>query len=197
MSRRRFLAAAAVTGSAVITGMTMSPRAAASVAPSTGGSWHGRESANGWPLLDQAHWHALEGSGQKVALADGDAALILTYVARRFHYEIDELRPGDLYGHMTSGDVEESYESNYLSGSALAIRPQAYPAGVTGGLYAAELVVVRDILAELDGAVTWGGAFSRPKESHFELAYPPAHPTLSAAAHTITKQAGGVGRAGA
>lgn len=31
-------------------------------------------------------------------LTGGAAALLLTYVARRFHYEIDQLRAGDLTG---------------------------------------------------------------------------------------------------
>jgi hypothetical protein len=196
MSRRRFLgAAAAVTGTAAAAAMV--PSGAAQAAPARAGSWHGRRSANGWPVLAQAGWQAIEGSGQQVRLAGGDAAVILTYVARRFHYEIDQLRPGDVHGHATSLRVEESYESNYLSGSALAIRPQAYPVGVQGGLYPAELVVVRDILAELDGAVAWGGDFHRPKESHFEIAYRPGHPGVEGAVRKITGSAAGPGVEGA
>src|SRR4051812_17396538 len=101
----------------------MVPVGAAQAAPRT-------QSANGWPLLKEANWHTVEGSGQQVRLADGAPALLLTYVARRFHYEIDQLRDGDLHGYAPGAPAEADYESNYMSGTALTIRPQAYPLGV-------------------------------------------------------------------
>jgi hypothetical protein len=93
----------------------------------------------------------------------GDAALLLTYVARRFHYEIDQLRAGDLTGFTPTVAAGPAYETNHRSGTALAIRPHAYPSGVRGGFYPQELVVIRDILAELAGTVAWGGDFDQPK----------------------------------
>lgn len=195
MSRRRFLAVVAAGAGAVAVG-TLEPTAEARAA-TTGGSWSGRESANGWPVLARADRHPIEGSGEQVALAGGAAAVILTYVARRFHYEIDQLRPGDVQGHRAGAPVTQVYESNYLSGSALAIRPQAYPLGVRGGLYPGELVVVQDILAEFDGVVAWGGDFPVPKESHFEIAYGPRDPRVSAAAHRVTGWTEGPGGQGA
>lgn len=195
ISRRRLLGATAVvTGAAVASALVPSVGHAASPEVRT---WRRSRSANGWPVLASADWHDIEGSGQKVALASGDAAVILTYVARRFHYEIDQLRPGDVHGHTTVAQVAEAYESNYLSGSALAIRPQAYPVGVSGGLYPRELVVIRDILAELDGVVAWGGDFERPKESHFEIAYPPGDRRVSAMAQRISEWTRGPGGKGA
>lgn len=192
MSRRRFLAAAAaITGATVVTTIS-----AAEAAPAEPGAWRASTSANGWPVLAQAGWHAIEGSGQQVRLAD-DAAVILTHVARRFHYEIDQLRTGDVHGHVATLQITERYESNYLSGSALAIRPLAYPVGVAGGLWPRELVVVRDILAELDGVVAWGGDFDRPKESHFEIALKPGDARVKGAVRRITGWAGGAGGQGA
>lgn len=185
ISRRRFLGATA----AVTLVATLLPDGAAQAAPVPAGKttrWRGRHSANGWPILGQADRYPLEGSGLHVELADGDAAVILAQIARRFHYEIDQLRDGDVHGFVQSRNVEQAYESNYLSGSALAIRPRAYPVGVKGGLYPRELIVVRDILAELDGAVAWGGDFASPKESHFEIAHPPGHAKVTAAARRIT-----------
>jgi hypothetical protein len=88
-------------------------------------------------------------------------------------------------GHRTSRTVRRSHESNYLSGTAIAIRPYAYPLGVRGGLYPHELVVVRDILAELDGAVAWGGDFDAPQESHFEIALGPSHPKVRGVARKL------------
>ncbi|GAA4306366.1 hypothetical protein GCM10023086_24570 [Streptomyces venetus] len=82
--------------------------------------------------------------------------------------------------------ISEEYESNHLSGTAIAIRPRSYPVGVKGGgLYPNELVVVRDILAELDGVVRWGGDFTPAKESHFEIGVKPGHPRLKGVARKI------------
>ena len=155
------------------------------VATPRGRVWHGGRSDNGWPILEKAERFDIEGSGQSVRLVEGDAATILLSVARRFHYEIDQLREGDVVGHSTSRRVRERYESNHLSGTAIAIRPHAYPAGVKGGLYPHELVVVRDILAELGGVVVWGGDLKTPKESHFQIAQPPGHPLVESVARRI------------
>ncbi|WP_432973856.1 hypothetical protein [Dactylosporangium sp. CA-233914] len=175
VSRRLLLAAAlASAGAAAL------PAGRAHAAPP---GWRRSTSANGWPILNQAAWHPIEGSGQSVRLADGAPAVILTYVARRLHYEFDRLRPGDIVG--MTGPVTVDYESNALSGTAFTFRVHAYPLDVRGGLYPAELAVVRDILAELAGAVTWGGDATRPKESHFQIAHPPGHSELRRAAGRI------------
>ncbi|MFH8589967.1 hypothetical protein ACH4GP_37295 [Streptomyces celluloflavus] len=125
-------------------------------------NWSGKQSDNGWPVQDTAKSFDIEGSDQKVPLTDGDVATALTYVARRFHYEIGSLRDGDVHGWTKDHTVMETYESNYLSGSAITVRPLCYPVGSKGNLYPNELVVVRDILAELDGVVAWGGDFDKP-----------------------------------
>ncbi|MEU5092348.1 hypothetical protein [Streptomyces sp. NPDC021356] len=93
--------------------------------------------------------------------------------------------------------MREPYESNHLSGTALVIRPAAYPLGVEGGLYPRELTVARDILAELDGVVAWGGDFTVPKESHFEIAYAPGHPKVKGVARKIDGWNTGPGNEGA
>ncbi|MFD9837296.1 hypothetical protein [[Kitasatospora] papulosa] len=195
------LAGAAIGATTALAGLPGTAYATPAVPPAagapTGRRWPGARSANGWPVLDEADLLPIEGSGRSVRLAGGDAAVILLHVARRFHYEIDQLREGDVTGHRTARTVAEDYESNYLSGTALAIRPLAYPTGVKGGLYPHELVVVRDILAELDGAVTWGGDLAAPKESHFELAHKPGHPKIKGVARTIRGWKEGPGNAGA
>lgn len=197
LSRRRLLAAGATTGAAVA--LSICSGGTAQAAPAVPGArpWRDATSANGWPVLAAADWYPIEGSGQRVRLADADAAVLLTHVARRIHYEIDRLRAGDVHGHTGDALVSASYESNYLSGSAIAIRPQAYPLGVGGGLFPAELIVVRDILAELDGAVAWGGDFDRPKESHFEIAFRPGHPRVTAVVRNVRGWRDGPGGEGA
>ncbi len=195
--RRGVLVAGAALGAGTaLTALPGVAQAAENAAPA-GRRWSAARSANGWPVLDEAQPLPIEGSGRSVRLAGGDAAVILLHVARRFHYEVDQLRAGDVTGHSTHRTVTEDYESNYLSGTALAIRPHAYPVGVKGGLYPRELVVVRDILAELDGVVAWGGDFRTPKESHFEIAYKPGHPKVKGVARMIRGWQQGPGNEGA
>jgi hypothetical protein len=173
------------------------PAAAADAENASGGTWAGSRSANGWAILTEATSYDIEGSGRSVRLAGGDTATILLHVARRFHYEIDQLRPDDVHGHRTSFRVREPYESNYLSGTAIEIRPLAYPLGAKGGFYADELVVIWDILAELDGAVAWGGGFATPKESHFEIALKAGHHKVKSVARKIAGWNAGQGGGGA
>ena len=118
----------------------------------------------------------VEGTGLTVRLLAGPAAAALVYVARRFHYEIDTLRPGDLVGDP--------------AGTAIDIRPGWYPAGVSGGLFPHQLIVVRDILAECDGLVRWGGdRAADPVESRFELAVSASDPRVGALADRLGRRA--------
>lgn len=194
LTRRHFVGATAgFAGAVTIGSLGTSPASAA--ARET--AWTGHRSANGWEVLPEAKNFPIEGSDQSVHLAEGDAATILLYVARRFHYEIDQLREGDVRGHRTSRRIRERHESNYLSGTAVEIRPQSYPLGVKGGFYPPEMIVIRDILAELDGVLAWGGDFKTPKESHFEIAYKRGHPKVKGAARKIEGWNTGPGNEGA
>ncbi|MEU7588177.1 hypothetical protein AB0A95_17980 [Micromonospora sp. NPDC049230] len=183
ISRRSLLTAAALAGSVA----AVAPAASAAAAPRR---WTKARSANGWPITERTAWYSIEGSGLRVRLAAGAPAAILVYVARRLHYELDQLSPGDVVGVPASKTVTEDYESNGLSGTAVTFRARAYPLGVTGGFYEAELVVIRDILAELDGVVAWGGDFRRPKEAHFQIAHGPGHPALLLTASRVLDNSG-------
>jgi hypothetical protein len=135
--------------------------------------WTRSRSANGWPVLDSFETVTVEGSGVVVPLAGGVPATILTHLARRFHYEIDTLRDGDLRGGTTDRSVLVAEQSNYLSGTALEVRPGSYPVGQRGNLFPNELVVIEDMLAECEGVVGWGGDLSVPMEGHFQIDLPP------------------------
>ncbi|MFJ8440060.1 hypothetical protein [Kitasatospora griseola] len=58
-------------------------------------------------------------------------------------------------------------ESNQSSGTAVQIRPGSYPSGVRGGFYPLEVLTIRDILADCEGVVRWGGDDRVPDESLF------------------------------
>lgn len=150
-----------LTGALALGALGGTPAVAAEGGAASPTAWKGDRSANGWEILDKAPSHGIEGSGRTVRLREGDAATLLLHVARRFHYEIDQLRAGDVRGHRDGAKVREAFESNYLSGTPIEIRPLAYPLGAEGGFYPQELVVIRDILAELDGAAGAGAVRGR------------------------------------
>ncbi|WP_285773564.1 M15 family metallopeptidase [Microtetraspora sp. NBRC 13810] len=149
-----------------------------------------KRSANGWPIVDKLDEHKIEGSDLAVSVAGGPAAVILLHVARRFHYEVDHLKPEaseEVVGYLPSGKFVQQYESNHSSGTAIAIRPNSYPTGVSGSFFPHELVVIRDILAECEGVVRWGGDERVPKESHFQIDVRPDDERLAALAEKISK----------
>ncbi|MER8017778.1 hypothetical protein ACIQ7S_00220 [Streptomyces griseoluteus] len=184
LTRRQALGLAA--GITAGTFVTTSPSAQA--APQTSG-WRGRRTQNQWPVVDADHTETsrIEGTNVSVPLLKGDVATVLLYVARRFSYEIDTLRPGDVQGHSTDRAVGVDFESNRLSGTALTIRPLFYPLGAQkgSGLSDLEKAVVADILADCQGVVGWGGTADPVKESHFQIDLGPGDPALATLAARI------------
>ncbi|MGK5627150.1 hypothetical protein [Streptomyces sp. URMC 123] len=165
-------------------------RGTGQAAPDT---WTRSTSENGWPVTGvsgDVKAAKIEGSNAPVVIRTGEVATVLLYVARRFHYEIATLEPGDVVGHVTEREVHAAYESNHLSGTALAIRPGSYPGGVKDGFFPHQQVVIRDILAECDGVVRWAGDDAkRPKESHFQIDVPPGDARLHKLAARFRLQA--------
>ncbi|WP_030419382.1 hypothetical protein VM636_17495 [Streptomyces sp. SCSIO 75703] len=152
-------------------------------------AWRGRRTQNRWPVIDDSHTDTfrIEGTSVNVPLLKGDVATVLLYVARRFAYEIDMLRPGDVQGHTDHRAVGAGFESNYLSGTAIAIRPLFYPLGAQRGTGVSDLekVVVADILADCQGVIRWGGHAKPVKESHFQIDVRPGDPGLASLARRI------------
>jgi hypothetical protein len=136
-------------------------------------------SPNGWPINLRSDaggsvWtRPVPGTGFSVQLSIGLPELILVHVIRRFHYEISTLGAGDVMGFAQAIGLR-GHELNHASGTAIDIRPGHYPVGTRGGFYPNELIVLRDILAECEGVVLWGGDFAKPNEAHFHIDLPPA-----------------------
>ncbi|WP_326786014.1 hypothetical protein [Streptomyces sp. NBC_00151] len=169
------------------TGALLAGGAGAAVAAPRERAWRGARSQNGWPIDGRTATFRIEGTNVDVRLAKGDASTVLLYVARRFAYEIDMLRSGDVQGHGTDRQVGAPFESNHLSGTAIAIRPLFYPldADEATGMSEQERTVVRDILADCQDVVAWGGDLRPVKESHFQINVPPGDPRLSRLAQRI------------
>lgn len=197
-SRRRLLGAGAATAAGLALATVGSPaRAAGQPKPLPKArqvklpedkEWSGRKSANGWAILAEATKHRVQGAPNlTVKLATGPAATVLLYVVRRYVYEIDMIRPEELLGHIADRKVGAAFESNYLSGTAVAIQPMLYPLGGTAanGMNEATVTVVEDILADVGEVVAWGGELNALKQSHFHIATPPNDRRLEALADRI------------
>lgn len=172
ITRRGFLGAAAGAGVLALVPATQ--------AHATGQT--DDQSANGWPIEPAAiATFRIEGSTAEVALRQGYAAAVLLHIARRWHYEIAPLDTGEgggVEGHTTHRTAGPAYESNYLSGTAIALHPTAYPTAGSERLYTHHEAIVRDILVDCAGTVVWGGDLKPTKFSHFQLATSVSDPAL-------------------
>ncbi|WP_328664886.1 hypothetical protein [Streptomyces sp. NBC_00328] len=183
LSRRTLLSrTAAVVGATVLasfSGNVLPAHAAATLgeAQVPGGTATGRPSLNGWETENSADdggdiWtRPVSGTPlDGVQVRMGDIETVLVHVVQRFHYEIDPLRRDDVVGWRRPGTIRnELAESNLASGTAVQIRPGFYPSGQRGGFFSNQLVIVRDILADLEGVVRWGGDDKWPDEALFYI----------------------------
>ncbi|MFG3054157.1 hypothetical protein ACGFZP_24815 [Kitasatospora sp. NPDC048239] len=206
ISRRGVLKGTAATGLLVAGAGAVSAQPAAA-APRTGaaadraqagaapqpGVRNARTSANGWRMENAvdaggAVWtRPLPGTTARLAVRIGQVETVLVHLARRYHYEVAELRAEEVAGWRSPEGIRSSAlaESNLASGTAVALRPGSFPPGVQGGYLPYELQVIRDILAELDGVVAWGGDDKHVDEGLFYLAVPPGDARLKAVADRI------------
>ncbi|GGU05853.1 hypothetical protein ACH4HG_06530 [Streptomyces coeruleorubidus] len=154
-------------------------------------SWKRPRSANGWDVLTASSSgtapYDIPGTDLRVVLREGDVGTVLAYVAQRFHYDVTRLEAsrGQVIGYSGDRRVEADFESNHLSGTALALYPDNYPLGVKGNFFPHQVTAIRDILAELQGVVRWGGDTESPKESVFFIDVPPGSAKLAQVAETL------------
>ncbi|GAA0377972.1 hypothetical protein [Streptomyces blastmyceticus] len=156
-----------------------------------------RPSANGWEMQkavddggDIVTRH-VAGTGLNVSMRMGDPETVLVHVIRRFHYEVDTLglpgEPNPVEGWVAPSVARDSRlpESNQASGTAVVVRPDFYPPGVRGGFTTAQQLIIRDIVADTEGVVRWGGDDRRPYEGLFYLAVRPGDARLARVAAEI------------
>jgi hypothetical protein len=145
-----------------------------------------RTSTNGWQIdAGAVATFPIRGTRATVVLRRGAAATVLIHIARRWHYEIGPLDTGEgggIIGHLVRPVGEEPFEANHLSGTAVALHPAAYPAGGSERLWPHHESVVRDILADLEGVVVWGGDLTPAKPSHFHIGVRPGDRALATVA---------------
>ncbi|MFD5200641.1 hypothetical protein ACFWM7_10915, partial [Streptomyces sp. NPDC058375] len=186
MTRRTVVQSAAVIG---LVAAVQSLAPATALAAPTKQAKKLPASANGWTLEKEANhvstvWtRPVAGPGLRVDIRIGDAEAILVHVIRRFHYEIEQLSDVDLAGWREIGDLRKNRpESNLASGTAVQIRPGA---SAKGGLFPLQEMTLRDILADCEGVVRWGGDDSPVDESLFYIDAGPDDARVGAVAQKL------------
>jgi hypothetical protein len=145
-------------------------------------------SANGWLVLEKAPPVVeVPGTTVRLRVLGGDVATVLTYVARRFHREVEPLTlavaesPGyDDWGWAVR-NVRGSTTviSNHASGTAIDLNATRHPRGARGTFTRKQIKAVRAILAATvdrktgEPVVRWGEDFHTTVDGmHFEINAP-------------------------
>lgn len=132
-------------------------------------------SQNGWPVyttsadLTPLRWI----TGRVVP---GPVHAVLDHLCRRFDAEVEPIAVGQSWGWayrpirgQTSG------YSNHASGTAIDLNAPKHPLGRRGTFTPGQVETIHAILRDLDGAVRWGGDYTRrADEMHFEINTDPA-----------------------
>ncbi|MEU3146135.1 hypothetical protein [Streptomyces sp. NPDC006999] len=153
-------------------------------------------SRNGWALADevdvgQGVWsRPVSGTGFALDTRLGAVETVLVHIVRRRHYEIETLREGEVAGWRPIGELDaDGPESNQASGTAVAIRPDAYVKGVAGGLTRTQRKTVDSILEDCGSVIRWGGRDRTPYEALFYIDVPPSKEERRPAGHPVEKLA--------
>ncbi|MDY0810773.1 hypothetical protein [Kitasatospora purpeofusca] len=146
----------------------------------------GAASGNGWEMekvvndRGNIYTRPVPGTPLGINVRMGNVETVLVHVISRFHYEVAALHEGDVVSWRPPASVRRHLaESNQASGTAVQIRPASYPTGARGGFYPLEELTLRDILADCEGVVRWGGDDKVPDESLFYIDVPPGDRRLT------------------
>ena len=100
----------------------------------------------------------------------GDAHTVLSELGRRFNAEVETIRKDWSWGYANRAvRGVATVTSEHAAGTAVDFNAPKHPLGKRGTFSGAQVRAIRKILADLDGAVRWGGDWTRADEMHFEL----------------------------
>ena len=128
-------------------------------------------SQNGYRANDRSLIASYSVPGGKIAMRKGDVATVLSYVAKRFHSEVEPLKwPGNWgYAERTIRGNSTTL-SNHASGTAIDLNAPRHPLGRVGTFSSAQRGRIQKILKDCGGVVRWGGNYNgRKDEMHFEI----------------------------
>ena len=144
-------------------------------------------SYNGWPIgtpgsVIGVEPYLISRTPIVIPLKSGDVATVLTYVAARFHVEVEPLQGDQVFGYDYRRNVNNpSVWSNHASGTAIDLNADLHPNTVKGSFTAPQVAAIRRILTSCAGVVYWGGDYTTTVDAmHFEINVPPGDARLPA-----------------
>lgn len=100
----------------------------------------------------------------------GDAHTILDALGARFNSEVEPIIKAHSWGYAKrTVRGTSSIPSEHSSGTAVDFNAPAHPIGKANTFSPADRAKIRQIVRDFDGAIRWGGEWSRPDDMHFEL----------------------------
>lgn len=102
---------------------------------------------------------------------NGDHYVVLNYLAERYNAEVEKIDRASSWGYAYRAVRGASVISEHATGCAVDFNAPKHPLGVPASrtFSAAQIKTIRKIVKDLNGAVRWGGEWSRPDGMHFEL----------------------------
>lgn len=140
-------------------------------------------SQNGYSANDRSVVSRRLVPGTNVALTvrNGAPGDLLLWVLSQFDRRVEDLDMDSTRGEDDDWGYAErpirgsiSVLSNHASGTAVDANATRHPLGVANTFTSTQKAAIRQILAECQGCVRWGGDFDRPDEMHFEIVKGPA-----------------------
>lgn len=114
--------------------------------------------------------YTVPGTSVRLPIRKGDVSVVLLYVAEQFHKRVEPLTDGWNWGYAERPVRGGVSLSNHASGTAIDLNAPKHPLGKRNTFSAAQVRVLRQILAEVGGVVRWGGDYvSRADDMHFEI----------------------------
>lgn len=106
----------------------------------------------------------------KFYLRPGDCGWVLNHFSKKFEDEVENLNPTDCHGFSRRSISGTSEWSNHASGTAVDLNATQHQSGRSGTFSGVELDNLRDLLANYDDVIRWGGDFrTTTDEMHFEI----------------------------
>lgn len=130
-------------------------------------------SRNGWDVYaSYSHPKLVNFPWVTGKVRDGDHFVVLDYIARRIHNEVEKIVKGHSWGH--NPRPVRGYTnvwSEHATGTAFDFNAPKNGLGtpITRSFSNAQIARIRQIIRDTKGAARWGGEWSRPDGMHIEL----------------------------